>query len=125
MIIAFTVVLVSRVPIELDIIRDRGALHQMTSDGLIQNNYLLKIANMTDEPQTFQVSVSGLEGLTVNSPTEIRVDGGESATLPTILLLPEDMNKLPTNKIDFTITSESDSHLTSTEESRFFGPANF
>ncbi|EAR10287.1 cytochrome c oxidase accessory protein CcoG [Reinekea blandensis] len=125
MIVAFTIVLISRVPIELDIIRDRGALHQMTANGLIQNNYLLKIANMTDEAHTFNVSVSGLEGLEFNSPTEITVDGGESATLPTILLLPEEKNTLPTNKIDFTISSDSDDRLTSTEESRFFGPANF
>lgn len=125
MIVAFSIVLVSRIPIELDIIRDRGALHQMTPDGLIQNNYLLKIANMTDEEQTFDVSVSGLEGLQINTPTSITVAGGSSATLPTILLLPEDMNTLPTNKIDFTITSDSNERLTSTEESRFFGPANF
>lgn len=125
MIIAFTTVLISRVPIELDIIRDRGALHQINADGLIQNNYLLKIANMTEEPQTFQVSVSGLEGLAFNSPQELTVAGSDSVTLPTILVLPKEANKLPTNKIMFTITSESDERLTTTEESRFFGPANF
>lgn len=125
MIVAFTVVLVSRVPIELDIIRDRGALHQMTPEGLIQNNYLLKVANMSDEEQQFEISVSGLDGLQFRSPTSLTVAGGSSATLPTILLLQEELNQLPTNKIIFTITSATDSELTSSEESRFFGPANF
>ena len=125
MIVAFSVVIISRVPIELDIIRDRGALHQMTSDGLIQNNYLLKITNMTESELSFSISVSGLEGLEFGSRQQVTVDGGESATIPTILLLPKDLNKLPTNKIDFTIESDSNERLKTTEESRFFGPANF
>ena len=125
MIVAFSVVIISRVPIELDIIRDRGALHQMTSDGLIQNNYLLKITNMTESELSFSISVSGLEGLEFGSRQQVTVDGGESATIPTILLLPKDLNKLPTNKIDFTIETDSNERLKTTEESRFFGPANF
>ncbi|TCS40768.1 cytochrome c oxidase accessory protein CcoG [Reinekea marinisedimentorum] len=125
MIVAFTLVLLSRVPIELDIIRDRGALHQMTPNGLIQNSYLIKVANMTDEDQLFNISVSGLEGLQFNSPQQIRVPASSSASLPTLLLLPPELNKLPTNKIEFTIQSEQNERLASTEESRFFGPANF
>jgi len=125
MIIAFSTVLISRVPIELDIIRDRGALHQITADNLIQNNYLLKIANMTEETQTFSISVSGMNGLKFGSSQSVVVNGGDSATVPTILLLPKEMNTLPTNKIEFTIVSDSDNRLKTTEESRFFGPANF
>lgn len=121
----FSYVLLSRVPVELDIIRDRGALHQMTSEGLIRNNYLLKIANMSDDAQTFSIQVSGLEGLTFQSETEVAIEGRTTATVPTILLLPKDLNKLPTNKIEFTVTSNTNEKLTTTEESRFFGPANF
>jgi cytochrome c oxidase accessory protein FixG len=125
MIVAFSFVLFSRVPIELDIIRDRGALHQMTPDGLIQNNYLLKIANMSEEPQVFEVSVEGMDGLEFRTARSISVGGGDSATLPTILVLPKDLNQLPTNKISFSIVSTTNNKLTTVEESRFFGPANF
>jgi len=121
----FSFALFARVPIELDIIRDRGALHKMTPDGLIQNSFLLKISNMTEDPQTFVISVSGMDGLEFRSPQELVVSGSDSALLPTILVLPLDLNNLPTNKIDFTISSKSDTKLTTTEESRFFGPANF
>jgi cytochrome c oxidase accessory protein FixG len=125
MVIAFSIVLVSRVPIELDIIRDRGSLHRMTSDGLIQNNYLLEVANMTDEAHTFLLTVSGMEGLAFRSTQEIVVSGSDSITIPTILVLPLDMNSLPTNKIYFSIESKTNSKLSTVEESRFFGPANF
>jgi cytochrome c oxidase accessory protein FixG len=125
MTIAFALVLFSRVPIELDIIRDRGALHKMTSDGLIQNSYLLKIANMTEQPQTFVISVDGLPGLAFRSSERVKVPSGDAVTVPTLLVLPADLNRLPTSKIYFSITGEEDPKLATTEESRFFGPANF
>jgi polyferredoxin len=125
MIVAFSWVLISRVPLELDIIRDRGALHQMTDDGLIQNNYMLKIINMTDEPQTFNLSVEGMEGLSFRSKTTFTVRPSESESLATTLVLPPEMNQLPTNKIYFSIQSVDSKSLKTKEESRFFGPANF
>jgi len=125
MMVAFSLVLYSRVPIELDIIRDRGALHKMTSEGLIQNSYLLKIANMTEQAQTFVISVDGLPGLDFRSTQRIQVPGGDAVTVPTLLVLPADLNRLPTTKIYFTINGEEDPKLATTEESRFFGPANF
>ncbi|WP_320823512.1 cytochrome c oxidase accessory protein CcoG [Reinekea sp.] len=125
MMIAFTVVLYSRVPIELDIIRDRGALHKMTTDGLIQNSYLLKIANMTEQVQTFVISVDGIPGLVFRSTQRIQVPGGDAVTVPTLLVLPADLNRLPTTKIYFSINGEENPKLATTEESRFFGPANF
>ncbi|WP_320825630.1 cytochrome c oxidase accessory protein CcoG [Reinekea sp.] len=125
MMVAFAVVLYARVPIELDIIRDRGALHKMTQDGLIQNSYLLKIANMTEQVQTFVISVDGLPGLDFRSTQRVQVPGGDAVTVPTLLVLPADLNRLPTTKIYFSINGEEDPKLATTEESRFFGPANF
>lgn len=125
MIVAFAAVIISRVPLELDIIRDRGALYQMSQDGLIQNNYLIKIANMTDEPQVFDLTVSGMDGLEFRSEQLISVPGGDSVSVPTMLVLPKSLNQLPTNEIYFSITSSQDEKLSTAEESRFFGPANF
>lgn len=125
MIVAFSWVLYSRVPLELHITRDRGALHQMTGDGLIQNNYMLKVINMTNIPQTFSLSVEGMDGLAFRSATDISVRASESESIATTLVLPPDLNELPTNKIYFKIESIDDNSLKTKAESRFFGPANF
>lgn len=124
MITVFTTVLVNRVPLELDIIRDRGALYQLTSSGLVQNTYLLKIANMSAETQDFRISVAGVDGLNFQTPKRIRVAGGTSATLPTRLTLPAELIEQPANKIWFTIASTSNGRLREQEESRFFAPFN-
>ena len=83
MIGAFSFSLITRIPLELDVIRDRGALYQLTGMGQIENAYTLKIMNMTEEEQRFKLSVSGLEGLKISTITDIIVRSGEVYTLPT------------------------------------------
>lgn len=125
MLVAFSIVLFSRVPIELDIIRGRGALYQTSPEGLIQNSYELKIANMTEQPQQFSVSVSGIDGLTFQSNEIINIGPSTSASVPVTLLLPPEQANLPSTAIFFSVVGVSDERLETTEESRFFGPSNF
>ena len=125
MISAFAYSLISRVPLQLDVIRDRGALYQLTGMGLIENAYTLKILNMTDSDQTFTLSVSGLEGLKISTPTEINVLAGEVFTLPTSVEVdPENMQEA-TYDIEFSLQSISDSSLHTTSESRFLGSPSY
>lgn len=125
MVVAFSIVLFSRVPLELNVIRDRGALHQITRDGLIENNYQLKVVNMTDEVQEFTLMVRGMDGLEFRSATQFTAEPAEIKTVPATLVLPPELNRLPTNEIYFEIISVTDDRLSASAESRFFGPANF
>jgi cytochrome c oxidase accessory protein FixG len=68
-----------RVPLKVDVIRDRGALARMVEQGRIENVYRLQLMNATEREQTYEIKVSGLEGITLNSdalmtvlPTEVR-----------------------------------------------------
>ncbi len=45
----------------LDVIRDRSQLFKTNSDGLIENTYTLKILNKTQQPETYDLSVKGLD----------------------------------------------------------------
>ena len=81
--IALLYALLTRVPLEVDIIRDRNALYTETDQGLVQNVYNLKIINMDDRPQRFRLAVSGLEGLKVIGQTEgIEIGSGAVIDLP-------------------------------------------
>lgn len=124
-IVAFFWVLLSRVPLELDIDRDRTVLQRIVADGRIENTYILKVSNMTDETQTFHITASGLDGLIFDTEQTLTVAGGETATLPTRLLLPQQEGLLPSNKIEFEVTSMDDANMQVREESRFFAPVNF
>lgn len=125
MVSLFSYTILSRIPLELDIIRDRGALHRITSDGLVENTYELKIMNMAEAGHRYTLIVEGIDGLTVLGADRIELDPGESRALPIRLETEPSNLSLPANTIFFTLTSLDDESITVTEESRFFGPSNF
>ncbi len=49
----FAYVIFDRQPLQLDVIRDRGALYSNTSDGKVQNTYRAKIMNMAQHDHHF------------------------------------------------------------------------
>tara|TARA_R110001592_G_scaffold296139_2_gene566474 strand:+ start:3184 stop:4638 length:1455 start_codon:yes stop_codon:yes gene_type:complete len=123
MIGAFSYSLITRIPLELDVIRDRGALYQLTGMGQIENTYTLKIMNMSDDTQTFKLSVSGLKGLKITSTTDITVRSGEIYTLPTSVEVDPKYMNVSTYDIEFLIQSKNDPNLKAESESRFLGYA--
>jgi len=77
--IAVMVSLYLRVPMKVDVIRDRGAMARMVEKGRIENVYRLQIMNATEDKQMVQLTVDGLQGITLASeplvevlPTEVR-----------------------------------------------------
>ena len=123
MIGAFSYTLITRIPLELDIIRDRGALYQLTGMGKIENAFTVKIMNMSDQKQQFELSVTGLEGLNITTKTDITVQSGEIYTLPTSVEVDPEYMKSSTYDIEFIIQSKDDPNLRAESESRFLGSA--
>lgn len=74
--------LVTRVPLEVDIIRDRNALFRETFDGLVENVYTLKVLNKSQQDYTYHVSIEGLPEHQFIGESEVTVKGSEVFTLP-------------------------------------------
>lgn len=115
----------TRIPLELDIIRDRGALHRTTALGMIENSYSIRIMNMAEHERRFTLSVDGLEGISIIGGNEFSLSSGEALSQPIRLEVPPENIRVPTNSVIFTLIAEDDSSVTVTEESSFFGPANY
>ncbi len=118
---AFAAAIIGRVPLELDVIKDRGALFQLTGMGMIENSYTLKILNMSDRTQDFELSVSGLEGLRITTPTRVRIQSGEVYSLPTTVEIAPTRMETSRYDIEFAVRSLEDNELHTTSESRFLG----
>ncbi|GGW80328.1 cytochrome c oxidase accessory protein CcoG [Alteromonas halophila] len=71
-----------RVPLEVDIIRDRNTLYRETGDGLIENVYTLKILNKSQQTHTYTVAVKGLPDYRYTGEQTVTVDGGEVFSMP-------------------------------------------
>lgn len=121
---ALVYALLTRVPLEVDIIRDRNVLYTETDEGLVQNVYNLKIINMDHKPQRYKLSVSGIEGVEVIGQTEeIELDSGAVLDLPLRVQIDPVELKSSSSEIIFHIESEIDPEdISVSEHGRFLGP---
>ena len=112
-----------RVPLKLDIIRDRNSLYRETDMGQIENVYTLKLINMDVRDHTYHLGVQGLDGLQLHvEKPDIQVPSGEVLNLPVSVSVDPETLKKPANDIEFTLTAEDDPGLARTESARFVGP---
>jgi cytochrome c oxidase accessory protein FixG len=113
----------TRTPLELDIIRDRNALYIETDDGMIENVYTLKIINMSNDAQTYRLSVSGIQDLLLeNTAGDVTVASGAVADVPVRVQADPDNLKTASSKINFTLESLTSPDISLTQTGRFLGP---
>ncbi|MGB2109669.1 MAG: FixG Ig-like domain-containing protein, partial [Marinobacter vinifirmus] len=118
--VIFTVA--TRVPAKMDVLRDRGALFSFNGEGRVENSYTVKIQNMSEVPQTFELSVDGMEGIRILTETTFTISSGENRSLPTVVDVPPESIVESNNTIRFFAESETDPSLNLETESRFVGP---
>jgi cytochrome c oxidase accessory protein FixG len=111
-----------RVPLEMDIIRDRNALFRDTGDGNIENIYTLKVINMSDKAHPFTITVSGVEGMALVGAEKVQVGAGKVAEVPVKVMLNPDLLTARSQEIMFHIVAADDPSLTQTQKARFLGP---
>ncbi|MFK8068933.1 MAG: cytochrome c oxidase accessory protein CcoG [Gammaproteobacteria bacterium] len=119
----FTYLLATRVPLQLDVIRDRNALFRETNEGLIENVYTLKLINMDESDHDFTLTTKGLDGLELIVEREIiSVKGGDVIDLPVRLRADEVDLEKHSSTVYFNLTAKDDPKLKVTKEARFLGP---
>ncbi len=71
-----------RVPLKVDVIRDRGAMVREVEDGELENVYRLQVMNATEAPHRYRIGVEGLPGLRVASEAGHHDGSGVDPRLP-------------------------------------------
>lgn len=114
----------TRIPLDMDIIRDRNRLYDETNEGLIENVYTLRLINMDEKPHEYTISVGGIDGLKMVTAKKVfSIKSGDLIDVPVRLQAdPYDLVKRST-EIHFTLQANDTSGLKLTESSRFLGPA--
>ncbi len=112
-----------RVPLELDIIRDRNALYRETNEGLIENIYIIKVINMDNVTHQYKLSVTGVDNMKVMiKRPNIIVNSGEVLDLPlSIQIDPADLEHAVVSLV-FSLESASNPDIHVEEIGRFIGP---
>ncbi|TRX58009.1 cytochrome c oxidase accessory protein CcoG [Thalassomonas sp. M1454] len=73
--------LATRVPLQLDIIRDRNTLARENIEGMVENVYTLKILNKSQHTATYKIHVEGLKDYTWQGQQQVTVSGAQISTL--------------------------------------------
>ncbi len=120
-VIAAGVSLYLRVPLKVDVIRDRAAIAREVGDGEIENVYRLQIINTTERPQRYAISVEGLEDIHVAGPSEVEVGPASSRELPFRVRVHAEREHLApgTHRIEFKVRALGDESVKVEEKSVF------
>jgi len=71
-----------RVPLKVDVIRDRAAMAREVEGGLVENLYRLQIMNTTERARAFVIEVTGLPGIHVAGEPITGVPAASSRMVP-------------------------------------------
>lgn len=113
--------LVTRVPLIVDVIRDRGDLYRESAAGLIENSYQLKLMNKTERTRSFQISLVEPAGVHIVGATEVEVQGGAIHNLAlTLAAKPGAVRGMV--PVRLRIVASDDAAVQRLEQTRFFAP---
>ncbi len=122
MVAAFTYTIATRVPVSVDVIRDRGARLYRVQGENIQNVYTVKINNMDRRPHTYLITLSGDQAYVLKGYRPLELEEGEVFTVPIRVSVPKKDLAQSKNELVITVTAEDDSSVSAMETSSFIGP---
>ncbi|WP_425339454.1 cytochrome c oxidase accessory protein CcoG [Methylotenera oryzisoli] len=97
--------LVTRIPFKVDVIRDRGVMSRIAPGGKVENVYQLQITNASEHVETYHISVSGIEDLSLASDSEFTVNAAESRMVAVSLQIADGSIKSGSHPVVFEIVA--------------------
>ncbi|NTV11441.1 MAG: hypothetical protein HGA47_11790, partial [Zoogloea sp.] len=114
--------LATRVPLKVDVLRDRASLAREADDGSIENVFRLQITNVDEQPRTFLVSAAGLDGMRLSGDREIRVEAASTASATIELRVEAGAARAGANPVRIRVEDAHDPAVTVTEDAKFWMP---
>ena len=115
--------LATRVPLEVNVIRDRDNLFVETVDGKIENQYTLKIANKAEQDRHFKIEVNGLENFQLLGRNNPEIAAGSVEDIRVRLVVNKNSQVIANRPIKFVVTDVVNEQYSIAKESRFISPA--
>ncbi|WP_304640052.1 cytochrome c oxidase accessory protein CcoG [Pseudomonas sp.] len=109
--------------VTLDVQRDRNVLYREVRGGNIENVYIIKVFNKTQNERTFALSVEGHPELILEVPANrMTIQPNTLLQLPVNVQLDPAFLEETNMPIRFRVTATDDDSISATSESRFMGP---
>ena len=108
-----------RVPLKVDVIRDRTAMAREVDGGRIENIYRLQVMNTQERAQWFDIRAEGLPGIEVAGNASLQMDGASSRMIPVRVRVDAAAAPKGSHRIEFVVTSAEDPKLSVRERTIF------
>jgi cytochrome c oxidase accessory protein FixG len=108
-----------RVPLKVDVIRDRAAIAREVEGGQVENVYSLQVMNTTEAARQFDISVAGAPGLQLATDPRVFLDATESRMVPVRVRAEPGRLGAGTHKIRFRVRAVDDDRVAVEEKSVF------
>ncbi|MGH1360706.1 MAG: cytochrome c oxidase accessory protein CcoG [Burkholderiaceae bacterium] len=120
--VAFVGTLALRSPLKVDVMRDKATLARELVDGQVENVFRLLIQNSIEQPRDYMVSVSGLDGIRLDSEANVSVPAAGNKLMAVRVRVDGGTVPAGSHDIVFSITATDDKSISIDEGARFFMP---
>lgn len=112
----------TRMPLDIEVLRDRAALYLKTEDGKISNIYTIKAMNMDSVDHAYRVSINGLKAEMIIGNNPVVVKSGEVYRTSLALVMEDGKAGEKVSHFDFVIEDVDNPGVTAKRESTFLVP---
>jgi cytochrome c oxidase accessory protein FixG len=117
---AFAALLVLRMPLRLDVIRDRATLVRETAEGRLENVYRLQIVNTAEQTRKVTIDVEGIDGLQLVAPQALELPPATTLMVPVSLNIDRALVRPGSHPIRFSVADNADARVVAREKSVFY-----
>ncbi len=114
--------LFTRIPVKMDVIRDRGSMGREVEEGMIENVYRLQIMNTDESAHRYHISVSGIETIQLQGSGGFSLQATESKAVPVNVRLGPGQGVKGSNTMWFTLVDIDNPDVQLKEKAVFFVP---
>jgi len=108
-----------RVPLKVDIVRDRATLAREVEGGRIENVYRIQLMNTQEMPHRFRIAASGLPGIGVASEPEVEVPAATTRQVPLRVQIDPGATAKGSHRIEVEVKAIDDERIVAREQAVF------
>ena len=117
--------ILTRVPLKVDVMRDRGALSREVKNGVIENVYRVMIINGAEQERIFNLEVDGLPTVRIDSGSTVAIASASNRQVAVRVRAEPDAGDAGSNRIEFVVTATDDQSVQQRARTSFFLPDLF
>ncbi len=111
-----------RIPLKVDVIRDRGALAREVEDGYIENTYRLQIMNTAEQTRRFEIAVHGIDTIALATPPTLELAGATTRAAVVRVRVAPGKAQPGSNRMEFVVRALDDESIKVNERAIFMVP---